>query len=204
MGEAGSRTDSASAPGRGRYTESWQRFTLADASILIACIALGLTVAGPFRLATWQLDAGQPLDYLAFGTVHGMLIAVPAILALQYLYRGRCGELGTGELVGVVTSAWWLAIDLLLLVERILAPTGPGAAILFQLLVQPLIGCMILIQVHAGFVVLAVMAGRLLSPRRRKKRAWSEYFGLCVGLAATAQAGVILLGLLDRELIRLL
>lgn len=203
MGEAGPWIDSASAPGRGDDAESWRRFTRADALIFIACLALGWAVARALGQATWSLDSVRPSDDLVFGSIHGMLIAVPVVLAFQYLSRGRREGLGIGELIGAVTSLWWLMIDLLQLVENTTAETSSLALFLALMLIHPTIVWMILVQFHAGSVVLAIVASRLLWPRRRRPGSWSEHLGFCVGLAATAQAGVILLGLLDRQLIRL-
>jgi len=86
--------------------QTWQRFTLLDALLLQAGMAMGFSAVhlaiGPWRTAR---DAVELLEWVVAGTAVGAILAGPLVLGVQSFLRGRREPLSSGEWIWL----WQLA-----------------------------------------------------------------------------------------------
>lgn len=162
--------------------DRWRRFTILDASILVASAALGLRLAGD-ESGRWWLAPGTATAVTLFaGLAIGSVIAVPAILASQWAFRTRRMPPRCGEILGLASATLW-------------AVTIAGTFVLISIDLGSSLGLLLLvgaiwIQGLLALVSAAYLLGDLTARRQRPRLPWTDRLGpvanILVGLWSVA------------------
>lgn len=165
-------TEKASQPAE----HPWQRFTLLDALLLQAGLAMGFSAmhfaVGPWRSARHAVDR---VGWVLAGTLLGAILAGPLVLGVQRLFRGRRRALSPGEWIWLWHSAPVFLALLAFALQYILPEEVlflvifmPGSILVSLMPVVPIVSLLLLLERN-------VRPGDI--PCR-----WSDRFGLIVGL----------------------
>jgi hypothetical protein len=168
-----------------------RNLTILDLLILTAGIAVGLWLISQ-SLAAQPPDAEAWLMAVTFG-LGGLSLAGPPLL-LWRRSRGGWRRLRTGELFWFCqgTASWLLWPPAIYVRVQGKKAMGDGMSEVCYFYGTPLM---------ALYIVLTLLAGGWLNPRRRRprrRRSWTETFGLLLGLA-WACTGLYVLSILYRK-----
>lgn len=165
-------------------TDRWRRLTILDIAILVASAAVGLWLAGPDSLRWWIGPRPRSAAVLLVGLAIGSVLAVPAVLTMQWAYRGRRERPGPGEALALGSLGVWAAAAV---VGSLTRAISPGSKVVLALFIAAIIAQILLAYVACGYLL------RRLTPRGREDRfAWTDGFGAvaCVLAAVGAWLGV--------------
>ncbi len=165
-------------------SDRWRRFTILDASILVASAAVGLALvrAWPGSDHEWLWGRYQTAVFLFSALAVGSVLASGPTLLIQRRLRSRTEPLTLGEIFWGLSAALWIVVPILC---WILIPVIGNLALL---LVTGLIGLQGLIALIAAGQLLDAVFDR----SRRVPSAWTNRFGQ----VACVLSGIYAVGIL--------